>query len=181
LAKIHGGSPAERGIVAYGDSVVIFTFDGRYVTVPADRGGVLFAVEQKYGEWDRFEIASACTEDLALSGRPVRYGDPVGLKLVTSHGIRTDVYVGANLAQDGDTMLTARVPRLQRWEVFRVMPTSRGDLASNEVAYGKSFCLMASNDRYVALRRHDDRALWAQATKVDAWERFMFVEPMIKG
>ena len=43
VVKKYGGIKSDKGVVAYGDSVVITTFDGSYVQVEADEKGTLKA------------------------------------------------------------------------------------------------------------------------------------------
>lgn len=167
-AKILGGIKAGRGIVAYGDRVVLTTFDGFYVQVDPNEQGWLRATSRHINEWDRFEVVSATG---AMPGRSVKFGDRIGLK-----ANRNNQYVGANVDSE-DKEITTCALALASCETFIVTPAHERSNNGDDVAYGASFALKAANDHYIAYRPDDTQTFWAAAPNIGDWERLMFVEP----
>ena len=169
-----GGIRASRGIVAYGDTTALVTFDGCYVQVAADEQGTLTATSRDFGEWDKFEITSATGD---ITGRSVKIGDKIGLKAV-----KNSRYVGVNFNNHQEKSVGAWVPELKLWETFEVRAVNPKYKAGDVVPYGVSFALLAGEDEafaggYVAYKPGDTHTFWAAATGIGDWERLMFVEP----
>jgi hypothetical protein len=167
-AKKLGGIKASRGIVAYGDNVVLMTCNGSYVQVAPTESGTLTANSRVFGEWDALEVVSAAG---AVSGRSVKFGDRIGLKV-----LKSNQYVGANLNGQSKE-LTSCVSVLDSYETFIVTPTLKKRNDGDDVLYGVSFALRADNNHYIAYKPDDTQTFCATAPHIGSWERLMFVEP----
>jgi hypothetical protein len=164
-----GGVRSDRGIVAYGDRVTISTCNGCYVQIGDEGWGRLKAVSRDYGNWDKLEIISA---DGALVGRPVKFGDKIGLRAV-----RDALFVRAELNEGTDREVAAQAKEMWDWEKFRVCPTNSGTRDGTPVAYGTSLALRAHDGKFVAYAPEDTCQLRAVGEQNGLWERLMFVEP----
>ena len=174
IAKRLGGIRASKGVVAYGDTVVLVTFDGCYVQVAADERGTLTAISRDFGEWDKFEIVSATG---AIAGRSVKIGDKISLKAV-----KNNRYVGVDFNNHQEKSVGAWVPELKLWETFEACAVNPKYKAGDVVPYGVSFALLAGEDKaaeggYVAYKPEDTKTFWAASATIGDWERLMFVEP----
>jgi len=172
--KKLGGIKASKGVVAYGDSVVLTTFDGSYVHVEANEQGTLKADSKEFSKWTKFEVVSATG---AIKGRSVKFGDKVGLKSLTNNR-----YVGVNYNENQEKLINAWVPKLNIWETFVVQPANLNYSNGDVLPYGASFALLSDENKsagsgYVAYKPVDTQTFWAAATQIGDWERLRFVEP----
>ena len=181
----EGRSSAGVGGVAYGDRVVLTTFDGNLWRVDVDEAsrvkatnnGITGKADEQAFRSETFEVISPIDPQRTCTRRSVKFGDQIALRWIVN-----DRFVGADLNNGGNSVVaTATV--VGDWEKFHITPSpAMAEDTMQEVSYGMPFGLYAFNKTFVGYAHDTDKSFCACVSRTSPerlgdWERFMFIKP----
>lgn len=161
-----------ESVLTYGQEVAIRTCDGKYVMADLNNFNVLVGWERHVQLWEIFTIVHASSPFSHLPKRAVRYGDQVAFLAKNVQN-----FVGA--AWEHQCELTAWVAHVEDRETFTLLrPPKSGSRKHGKILrYGSFFALQACNGLNVKYNRDGDGRLLPEASHVQAWETFVFIDP----
>lgn len=161
----------EQPALYYGSLVAVRACDGRFWQSNRDDRERIVALASHIRSWELFRIVAKDDEFVSKNRRAIHYGDHIALQC-----LRNSQFVGASV-YSATKELTARVPWVREWEIFRLEKTPRVSVTARRVRFGSWFALRACNDKFVSYEQSETKLLHASADAISERESFVLICP----